>query len=109
MKVQEITSEKFKCFHIVENYRRAAAELSEMTNNVFYFNRLIVDEKIRNKGCATALMQRVVKWADQEKTTIILDINSYGDLDYNRLLTFYLKYGFKFKNKKTKTLIRIPI
>ncbi len=106
MNVQEIITNNYACFHIIESSRRAVAELSQIKDKLYYFNRLLVDEKIRNKGYAHKLLQAVIKWANQEKIIILLDINPYGDLNYNQLLKFYFKYGFTIKNKKHRTLIR---
>jgi GNAT superfamily N-acetyltransferase len=99
-----------KTFSKQENYCLAIAELSyipcnsileESIPNIkagekwFYFNRLNVPVKIRNKGIAKELLQQVIEWADGERYNIWLDINPYGDLDLRQLISLYMKYGFK--------------
>lgn len=46
-----------KTFSIIEDNRRAAAEFSQLEGNTYYFNRLIVDEKIRGRGLSIKLME----------------------------------------------------
>lgn len=72
------------------------AELSKFLNeNQFYFNRLFIQPKFRGKGFAHILMKEIIEIVDERKIDIILDINPYGDLNYNQLLKFYQKYDFK--------------
>lgn len=61
----------------------------------YYFNRLNVPSKIRNKGIAKKLLQEMSEWADQEHVSIWLDINPYGDLDLRQLISLYSRFGFK--------------
>jgi GNAT superfamily N-acetyltransferase len=104
MQTLQTSSPEFKGFYITDNSYLASAELSVMKNNLYYFNRLLVNKKIRNKGYANQLLVEVCKWADQEKINILIDINPYGDLNYDQLLRFYQKFGFKLN--KNKQLIR---
>ncbi len=95
-----------KTFSIVEDNRRAAAEFTQIKNNQYYFNRLIVDRKIRGKGISIQLMNQVVEWANENKIEIILDINPYGELDYLQLSHFYERFGFEWKDKENQQMIR---
>jgi GNAT superfamily N-acetyltransferase len=79
-------------------------EIKSKNQTWYYFNRLNVPEKIRNRGIATELMNELVDWADLEEINILLDINPYGDMSYNDLKKFYKKFGFKVKKK---SLIRL--
>lgn len=68
--------------------------ITEYKRPTYYFNRLVVPTTFRNKGHATALMQEVVAWFDENECDIVLDINAYGDLDLDQLIKFYSKFGF---------------
>lgn len=72
--------------------------------NVWYFNRLYVPPQIRNKGVASRLMEKLIIYLDQNEIELICEINPYGDLDYEQLKAFYMKYGFV--TLKDETLIR---
>jgi GNAT superfamily N-acetyltransferase len=105
LEIEEINTDDYRCFYIIiNNMYRAVAEFSKIKNQTYYFNRLFVPPNIRNMGIATKLMKQAIKWADDEHIEILLEINSYGDLTYDRLLKFYQKFGFKFN--KNKILIR---
>ena len=100
-----------KIFVIKEDGYSATAELSKIDNKLvkdylqinvdgtwYYFNRLFVTQKIRGKGLATRLMNQVIGWADTEKINILNEINPYGDLNLDQLISFYKKFGFKQHN-----------
>lgn len=98
-----------KTFEIIQDHARSAAELSHMLgrpNTTYYFNRLIVDKKLRGQGLSIKLMNQVVEWADTEKIEILLEINPYGNLDYLQLAQFYERFGFEWKNKENNLMIR---
>ena len=67
----------------------------------YYFSRIFVHRKIRNKGHATRLMQQLIEWADTYDYHIFCDINPYGDLTLEQLIVFYKKFGFKQIRKST--------
>jgi GNAT superfamily N-acetyltransferase len=78
-----------------DEFHVASAEISKIPNeNCWYFNRLIVPQKFRNKGFATQLLKALEVVADNKKINIACDINPYGDLDFNQLHTLYAKFGF---------------
>lgn len=106
----------YECFNAL-----ASAELSRISselitdkylrlqnNIIYYFNRLIVPKKLRNKNIASVLMSRVCFWADEHHIVIFNDVNPYGDLDLEQLKTFYKKYGFTEIIKDSNSLIRHP-
>lgn len=98
-----------KTFEIIQDHARSAAELSEMfgrPKKTYYFNRLIVDKKLRGQGLSIKLMNQVVEWADKEKIIILLEINPYGDLGYLQLAQFYMRFGFEWEDKKRNMMIR---
>lgn len=106
-----------KDFHIFENNHLGSAELSQINPSLFseliscpdknlwvFFNRLFVNENIRNRKVATRLMQQVVEWATDNKINIIIEVNPYGDLDFDQLVRFYKKFDFEQVN--TNVMIR---
>jgi GNAT superfamily N-acetyltransferase len=93
-------------YHIPNIFGLASATISNMGNE-WYFNRLVVHEKMRNKGVATLLMDELIKVLDEKQITLINDINPYGDLNFKQLEIFYKKYGFIETEEKSR-LIRYP-
>ena len=71
------------------------ANTSRIHNNVFYFNRLFVQPEFRNKGYATEMLKTLLEKFKEKHYVLYLDINPYGDLNYEELETFYMKHGFK--------------
>jgi len=98
-----------KTFEIIQDHARSAAELSHMIDRpdtTYYFNRLIVDKKLRGQGLSIKLMNQVVEWADTEKIKILLEINPYGDLGYLQLAQFYMRFGFEWEDKEHNLMMR---
>lgn len=109
-------------FDIEVDGRRAAAELSRIDSailaeitplilpqgKVYYFNRLIVDEKLRGKGLSKLLLDNVANWADLNSITILLDINPYGKMSKEDLQILYGKYGFEEYSDTDFQMIRKP-
>lgn len=60
----------------------------------FWFARLNVPPAIRRMKFATRLMESVAQWADSEGVHILLGINPYGDLNFEQLVNFYVRFGF---------------
>lgn len=113
------TKSGYITFVIKKDGYPATAELSKIDNKLakdylqtdvngtwYYFNRLVVYPKIRNKGLATRLMKLIIDWADAEKISILNEINPYGDLDMGQLIRFYAKFGFKKHNKHISLMTR---
>lgn len=63
-------------------------------DNVWYFNRLFVPKQLRSTGIANKLLMELVKVMEEDKITMVCDVNSYGDLDEEQLINLYRKYGF---------------
>jgi len=101
-----ITLPEVKSFYIREGIYLSVADLSlipfesikeftDIEGSWYYFNRLSVPYKVRNKGNATSLMREVCEWADSNNVSIYNEILPSGDLDLSSLITFYGKYRFK--------------
>ena len=61
----------------------------------WYFNRLFVRADYRNQGYAKFLLSKMINIKKKKKINLWLDINPYGDLNYNQLEKLYIRYGFK--------------
>ena len=70
------------------------AECSTGANNEWYFNRLFVRPNYRRKGYGTKLLTKLLKLSKEIGITIRLDINPYGEMNYEQLEKFYLQKGF---------------
>lgn len=64
------------------------------TKRVAELNRVNVPAKWRGQGIGRRLMQEVLDEADQLGVTLVLDINPYGDMDYQALSAWYQRVGF---------------
>lgn len=65
-----------------------------LTKPTYWFSRLNVPVRERNKGIAAELLTEAFAWAKEEDVTIVCIPNSYGDLNPRQLENFYLKHGF---------------
>lgn len=97
-----------KHFSIVKNSRAAVADLStidvemvcplvdtELDDIWWYFNRIHVPSVIGNQGLGTQLMNQVCAWADENHFNIVDELNPYGALDLEQLISFNKKFGFE--------------
>lgn len=64
-------------------------------NNNWYFNRLYVRPEYRGQGIGSVLLDKLLVHIRGHNATLLLDINPYGDLDYEQLEAFYIRHGFK--------------
>ena len=86
----------------------ASASINKMSDDgEWFFPRLFVPKSMRNQGIASLLMDELVKILDAHKFTLVTGVYPTGDLDYDRLTTFYRKYGFE-KSEFETTLVRYP-
>ena len=102
MKTTIVKTYKYITISISDNiFPVGVADLSAFPDNLklFYFNRLFVHPRYRNKGIAHKIMKEVVKIVDDNDIDILLEINPYGDLNMKQLISFYLKYLFKEHNE----------
>lgn len=73
-----------------------ASRLSEKEDeNIYFFNRLYIQDKHRGNGYSKKLLEEFCKKVDEEKINVDLTINSYGDVTYEKLKELYERYGFK--------------
>ena len=72
----------------------------------FYFNRLSVKPQVRNRGIATFLLQNLVEIADGNCINIFCDINPYGDLNLEQLISLYGKFEFELLPNLSSTMVR---
>jgi GNAT superfamily N-acetyltransferase len=63
--------------------------------DMFYFNRLYVNPKYRKNNYGTRLLNTLLDYIDSINGVLCLDINPYGEMTYDQLKAFYMKYGFK--------------
>lgn len=72
------------------------AEASCMTGeDIYYFNRLYVNPKYRKNSYGKRLLNTLLDYIDSINAVLYLDINPYGEMTYDQLKVFYMKYGFK--------------
>jgi len=60
----------------------------------FYIIKFYVPKLHRNKGIATILFNKMIKWANKNKHNLILEVTPYEGSSYNKLIKFYEKFGF---------------
>lgn len=100
----------------IDNKSIASADLCVMADEIldedlkskgdwYYFNRIFVPTKHRNKGFGTKLMTQIADWADTCKINIYNDVSPYDEERLDDLIRFYSKYGFS--NLRMNTMIRI--
>lgn len=73
--------------------------------NVWFFNRLNVPEKIRKNGIGTFLLKALNEHFEGVNDTIINTVNSYGDLSQKDLVSYYEKNGFLLIDSKNDILL----
>lgn len=95
MQINVIDTECYISVSIIaeQNYR-CEAEVSQLDNIYWYFNRLIIPPHCRSKSYAKQLMQKLIEVLDKNNITLLCDINPYGDLTYEQLDGLYKSYGF---------------
>ncbi len=82
-------------YRVPGNSGLASATIKKIYNDgTWVFPRLFVPKSMRNQGIASFLMSELIKILDDNKITLMGGIYPTGDLDYDRLTTFYKKYGF---------------
>lgn len=60
----------------------------------------------RNRGGAHSVFKAIVKYADERKLKLRLNVLPDEDTDHDRLMAFYEKYGFEWK--RGIEMIRLP-
>ena len=101
MELQTISNSGFICVYIKDDQTMfpvgtvEASQLDPDKLNEYFFNRLFVNKKYRNKGFGSLLLNRFVEECDKRGITLLLTINSYGDLSFKKLKEMYLNVGFE--------------
>ena len=66
-------------------------------NPQWFFNRLYVKPEFRNRGVATALLDKVYEFVHDKDVCLYCGVNPYGDLTRKQLNDLYKKHGFRRK------------
>lgn len=61
----------------------------------WYFNRLYVITEYRGNHYGSVLLDKMLECVKDKGITLIMDINPYGDMNYEQLEEFYLRHGFQ--------------
>ncbi len=92
-------------FLLLDHRSLAEVDLIDMTasGNIgeYYITRIIVPERYRGQGYASAMFQRVLDDADRENVTLVLNVVPDGGLDHNQLCSWYRRCGFKMTSPNT--------
>ncbi|NQS76774.1 MAG: GNAT family N-acetyltransferase [Peptococcaceae bacterium] len=95
-------------YYVPGHAQPATATIQKMCDDgTWYFPNLFVPEDMRNRGIASLLMDELTDILDEHKFTLITGVYPTGDLDYDRLIIFYKKYGFEELDYEI-ALIRYP-
>ena len=71
------------------------ADSSWLTGNIYYFNRLYVQEEYRGQKIGEQLLKKLLEVFDNSNNVLLMHINPYGELSYEQLEAFYKYYGFR--------------
>lgn len=83
-------------FYISKNGKIAILDINETEGGSWYLSRVIVPKQFRNQGWGTALMKKLVTWADHEDKVVLLQPMPYSDdTEKSRLISWYTQFGFK--------------
>ncbi|NLJ76298.1 MAG: GNAT family N-acetyltransferase [Peptococcaceae bacterium] len=95
-------------YYVPGHTQPATVTIQKMCDDgTWYAPGLFVPEDMRNRGIASLLMDELIDVLDEHEFTVITGVHPTGDLDYDRLITFYRKYGFE-KLGYEIALIRYP-
>lgn len=75
----------------------------------FMITRINVPPRYRGRGHGSELLQMVCEDADYEGVSLVLEINPYGDMTYDQLLSWYSRYGFvQLEGCEDEVFVRTP-
>lgn len=89
------SDESFMAYYVDKELVATVSLEAMCEDTCWVINRLCTHRKLRNKGLATALMEKFVSFLDENKYDCELYRNPYGDLNDTQLRAFYMKFGFK--------------
>ncbi len=89
--------------------RLAIIDLVEIENSKYLITRVYVPEEHRKKGIGTELLNDVIKDADTECSTLLIEPRPYSDTEMTKksLINYYKRFGFKYLSEKDY-MIRTP-
>lgn len=93
------------------NDNRGSIDLYRHRDNIWIMTRIFVFKDIRGQGVAKALMDELVKVADENDYIILTEVSPYlgQKVDYTRLANFFQRYGFDYFWKGLKDMmVRMP-
>lgn len=74
-------------------------DITEVSEGTWYVNRIFTRPEHRNKGYATSMMKELIKQATKHKAVLMLEVNPYGDLNYDQLVQWYEEFGFEWNTE----------
>jgi len=92
------TPDLISVFVVVDD-KLASADLTKVGDGWFYFNRIFVPQDLRGRGIATAMMEKVAELLDARGSEAVIEVNPYGNLDFEQLVKFYEKWGAEMTEK----------
>jgi ribosomal protein S18 acetylase RimI-like enzyme len=81
--------------------RPAIADVSEIGTGLFLINRINVPQEHRGKGYGTQILDQILKDADQERVTLVLEVyasDMRGIMTKDKLIEWYRRHGFHMVN-----------
>lgn len=93
--VHENIQDSCVTLYIMDPPYLASASMSHVMEDLWYFNRLYVHPKLRNRGYAKLMLGRLSSICAEEGYTLLCHVNPYGELNYEKLVELYTRYGFK--------------
>lgn len=101
-----IYSQKFLIF--LEKKYKKYMEFSLVFEKEIILNKIFIKKKYRRIGIGSQFMQDLCKYSDMNEIKIsLIPVPLDDEIDEERLMKFYKKFGFK-KNKKTDYMYRNP-
>lgn len=89
--------------------RLAIIDLMEIEKNKFLVTRVSVPREHRGKGIGTELLNKVIKDADKECATLLIEPQPYADTTMTKksLINYYKRFGFEYISEEDY-MIRKP-
>jgi ribosomal protein S18 acetylase RimI-like enzyme len=69
--------------------------------------RINVPKAHRGQGHGTALLKKILEAADEEKINLYLEVSPSDGLNYNQLVSWYRRYGFRPMRKHKGLMSRL--